>query len=236
MNCSEVEHQLDDYLDGHRLGDEALSGERVAGIALHVEDCPRCAAELSRRRAMLDDLRSLPVPGPDEDLLDRMVLHASAAAGSRSEPPAHRRRRTDASRPNTPVLTALVAAFVAALLLGTLVLTPGQKGAPDKGLPGISLTTDTVTPVKLAFSSETALEDARLSITLPVGVELVGYDGRSEISWYTDLEAGTNMLRLPLVGRMAADDLLIARLSHPTGTKTFRLHVTVTESGANHHE
>jgi hypothetical protein len=180
------------------------------------------------------------VANPDPELFQRMVSAAAAANdahGAESAPETvPRRRRTDAERSNAPMLKALAAAFVAALLLGTLVLAPRQDGAPDTGLPGISLTTDTVTPVKLAFSSERALEDARLSITLPVGVELAGYDGRSEISWYTDLEAGTNVLRLPLVGRMAADDLLIASLSHPTGTKTFRLQVTVTESGATRNE
>ena len=66
------------------------------------------------------------------------------------------------------------------------------------GLPVISLIVNEVTPVKLAFSSETALSDARLSLELPVGVELLGHDGQSDLSWTTDLEPGRNVLRLPL--------------------------------------
>ena len=126
------------------------------------------------------------------------------------------------------MVTGLAAALIGALLI-TSLLTDPEPRAPETTLQGIHLATNTVTPVKLAFSSETALEDARLTLSLPVGVELMGYDGRTDLSWNTDLEAGTNVLRLPLVGRMAASDVLVARLEHPSGAKTFRLPVTVNE-------
>ena len=123
---------------------------------------------------------------------------------------------------------AVAAALVAAVLIGT-VLTQPDLPAPETSLQAIHLDTNTVTPVKLAFSSETALEDARLTLSLPVGVELMGYDGQTDLSWNTDLEEGTNVLRLPLIGRVAASDVLVARLEHPSGAKTFRLPVTVNE-------
>ncbi len=124
------------------------------------------------------------------------------------------------------LITGLAAALIGALLIGTLLVSNPDQ-APEPGIPGIHLATDMVTPVKLAFSSETALADARLSLSLPIGVELVGYDGQSDLSWQTDLEEGTNVLRLPLVGRVAASDVLVATLEHPSGSKTFRLQVTV---------
>ena len=120
--------------------------------------------------------------------------------------------------------------FLASVVFTT---TDSDSLAPEDGLPAISLVANEVTPVKLAFSSETALTDARLSLQLPVGVELVGYNGQSDLSWNTNLQPGKNVLRLPLVGRTATANagggpvLLIARLEHPTGTKTFRLQVTV---------
>ena len=86
---------------------------------------------------------------------------------------------------------------------------------------------NTVTPIKLMFESVEALEDARLSLELPVGVELVGYDDRLNLSWTTDLEPGKNVLQLPLVGRMPGSNQLIAKLEHPKGTKTFQLQLTV---------
>ncbi|MEJ2087479.1 MAG: hypothetical protein P8Y69_03175 [Gammaproteobacteria bacterium] len=231
MNCTEVERQLDDYLD-HSCGARAssdLDHLTAADIAAHMHGCTRCQAELERRHALLDDLRALPVPVPSPDFLETSVRAAKAAGNAGG--PSHGRRRTDAGRRST-VLTGLAAAVLAAVMLGTVLLAPGKGTAPDTGLPSISLTTGTVTPVKLAFSSETALEHARLSLSLPVGIELMGYDGRSDISWNTDLKPGTNVLRLPLVGRSAGSNFLVARLDHPNGSKVFRLQVTVTDSGA----
>lgn len=231
MNCNEVEKQLDDYLD-HSCGSRGGSDDRTAAaIAMHIQGCPDCEAELERRHGLLNDLRSLPVPAPIADLFEKSVAAAVAAESS-----GQNRRRDDARRPYSTVITGLAAAMLVAVLLGSVVFAPRTGSAPDSGFPSISLTTDTVTPVKLAFSSEKALADARLSLTLPVGVELMGYEGQSDFSWSTDLEAGTNVLRLPLVGRMAATDLLVARLEHSSGTKTFRLQVTVNDSGAPEHE
>jgi hypothetical protein len=233
MNCIEVENQLDDYLDhscSAERGGEQGDGQ-AAAIAMHIQGCTHCQDELERRHALLNDLRSLPVPVPASDFFQKAVAVAAEAASDHDHVE-HNRRRTDSRRSYSTVLTGLAAALFAAVMLGTVVLAPDMGSAPDTGFPSISLTTNTVTPVKLAFSSENALADARLSLTLPVGVELVGYSGRSDISWNTDLEEGTNVLRLPLVGRTAVSDLLVARLEHSTGTKTFRLHVTVNESGA----
>ncbi|MGD8417772.1 MAG: hypothetical protein PVH91_11995 [Pseudomonadales bacterium] len=213
MHCSELEKSLDDYLDG-RVDEDSP-------IALHVRGCATCGQALERRRGLIRDLRRLPLPEPDPDFLARSIANAEAANG-RGRLPAGMR------------LAGLAAVLAAALLLAVLVVRQGY--APETGLPEIYLATDTVTPVKLAFSSEKPLRDARLTLTLPVGVALDGYGDRTDLSWRTDLKAGTNVLRLPLIGHGPASDLLIARLDHETGSKTFRLHVTVNDSGAPDHE
>lgn len=213
MHCSEVDRILDDYLD-RRVDEDSA-------VALHVRGCPTCGQELERRRGLIRELQRLPVPDPDPDFLAHTIANAEAA---------HGRVRRPAGRK----LAGLAAVLAAALLLAVVVARQGH--APETGLPEIYLATDTVTPVKLAFSSEKPLRDARLTLTLPVGVALDGYGDRTDLSWRTDLEAGTNVLRLPLVGHGPASDLLIARLDHQTGSKTFRLHLTVNDSGAPDHE
>ena len=224
MNCNEIENLLDDHLD------DLSTPENAAAIALHLQGCSHCETELEAHTALRQELRALPVPQPVSGFFEQAVAQAVKLDGDRS------RRRTDqkprqASRffPSRLGLGSLAAALLVALLFGSVFITT-ESPAPVHGLPTITLDTDTVTPVKLAFSSEIALVDARFSIQLPIGVELVGYNGQSDISWTTDLEPGTNVLRLPLVGRTAATtDLLVARLEHPMGTKTFRLQVTVTD-------
>ncbi len=240
MNCSEVILKLDDYLDGaaspsvqrHGLAADRestiSSSHRVddrtaAAMALHVQGCPSCTSELEARQTLRDDLKALTVDAAEPELMTRLMREAVSAGetareASRTAP----RRRT--------AFAALAATVLAAWLLVTLVNEPTAPDAP--ALPQITLAADTVTPVKLAFSAEEPLTDAEFSLSLPVGVELVGYDGQTDLSWHTTLEAGTNVLRLPLVGRTAGTDVLIARLSHPKGTKTFRLKVAVNDNGA----
>ena len=227
MNCSEVESLIDDYLE--TLPGEGLDDAQAAALALHVQSCPACASELEKRQLLRQRLKATSVPGPDSGFLSRAVAQAAeqaelAAPPAATEPSMKGRRRPRIGQ----ALTALAATLVAALLIGSVLTTPVDP-APETTLQSIQLATDTVTPVKLAFSAETALEDARLTLSLPVGVELMGYDGQTDLSWNTHLEEGTNVLRLPLIGRMAASDVLIARLEHPSGAKTFRLPVTVNE-------
>lgn len=218
MNCAKVENKLDDYLES--LPGEGLDDNQAAAIALHVQSCPDCASTLEQRQALRQNLQAMALPAPSSGFLERAVATAADAA------------RQDTAQPSANrsggAWLALAAALIAAVLVST-VMAPADHPAPETTLQGIHLATNTVTPVKLAFSSETALEDARLSLSLPVGVELMGYDGQTDLSWNTDLEEGTNVLRLPLIGRMAATDVLVARLEHPSGAKTFRLPVTVNE-------
>ena len=230
MNCNEVENKLDEYLDN--LPGEGLDDAEAATVALHVQSCPDCAEALSQREALRQDLTAMPVPTAAAGFLEQAVAKAAASESDPAGRQAATHGRTARGRTVrgrfSGALMAMAAALVAAVLVGT-VLNPRDVPAPETNLPAIHLATDTVTPVKLAFSSETALEDARLTLSLPVGVELMGYDGQTDLSWNTDLEEGTNVLRLPLIGRLAASDVLVARLEHPSGAKTFRLPVTVNE-------
>lgn len=209
MRCNQTETLLDDYLDGQ------VDDTTAAGVALHVQGCAGCRRELETRQSTLDSLRRLPVDGPGEDFLARAVDTAA--------------RRSDRARqPGTRRILALAAVLAVAVWGSFLVMSAGPAGpAPSHVHPAVTLAAGTVTPVRLVFTSAEPLRDARLSIELPVGLEVDGFDGQTALSWTTDLEAGRNVLRLPLIGRVPASETLVARLEHPAGTKTFELDVTV---------
>ncbi len=210
MLCNQVEKNIDDYLDGY-IGDDV-----AAQIALHVQNCSMCLRELEATQAIRNSLAEMPAIAPAEDFFERAVTHAARLGDAAS------------TRQRVRFSGAIAAAF--ALILGTSVMferLDSSTPAAFAELPEVVLARDTVTPIKLVFTSPSALVGARLSLQLPVGVELAGYNGRSDLSWSTDLEPGKNVLRLPLVGHMPASDQLVAKLEHPDGTKTFRLLVTV---------
>src|SRR5690606_38846134 len=52
--------------------------------------------------------------------------------------------------------------------------------------------------VNIVIQVPAALDDARLTVSLPPGISLPGYEGVQTIAWETDLAQGTNALELPL--------------------------------------
>ena len=95
----------------------------------------------------------------------------------------------------------------------------------------VSLTLERPETVRLVFNSAKPLQAATLSLALPENIELVGYDGRRELAWQTDLNEGRNLLQLPLIARGAVKDELVARVSHSGSSKTFRLRIGVNNAG-----
>jgi hypothetical protein len=81
--------------------------------------------------------------------------------------------------------------------------------------------------INLMFASETALEGATLTVTLPDGVELAGFPGQREIAWKTSLVEGKNYLPLELVALTPVGGEVLARLEHDNRDRTFRLRIEV---------
>src|SRR5712692_3814333 len=149
--------------------------------------------------------------------IDQTLARATRAVGS-----AHPRWR--------PVLGMAVAAtLVLGVALGVFLATRPQ-------VQTVALTIDRPETVRLMFNSAKPLKAATLSLALPENVELVGYDGRRELSWQTDLREGGNLMQLPLVVRGATKNgatkkELVASLSHGGSSKTFRLKIEVDDAG-----
>jgi len=124
-----------------------------------------------------------------------------------------------------------VAAGLAVWLVSSMLLTTPQpqtgSEALSAALPGITMTLEEPRTVNLVFASATALEAATLTVSLPTGVELVGFPGQSEISWQTNLSAGRNLLPLKLIALTPAGGELLARLEHDDRNRVFRLQVDI---------
>jgi len=118
----------------------------------------------------------------------------------------------------------LAASLVLGVALGVFLATQPEP------VHAVALTIDRPETVRLMFNSAKPLKAATLSLALPENVELVGYSGRRELSWQTDLREGGNLMQLPLVVRGATKDDLVASLSHGGSSKMFRLKIEVAGS------
>jgi len=131
---------------------------------------------------------------------------------------------------NRWVMTGFGSAIAAGLvlwLIGGFFLTAPNLPEADASIPGIAMTLEEPRTINLMFASETALESATLTVTLPDGVELAGFPGQREIAWETSLVEGKNYLPLELIALTPVGGEVLARLEHNNRDRTFRLRIEV---------
>lgn len=161
-------------------------------------------------------LKKLPAPSPEPGFYDRALARA-ALEGVRRQ-----RRRW--------LLTGFGSAIAAGLAIVALSgLFFDGLGLPDAepNIPGVTMTLAEPHTVRLVFSAPEALPNARLTVSLPPGIEVDGFPGQREITWETSLAEGRNLLPLTLIATTPASGEVLARLEHENRNRTFRLRVSV---------
>jgi putative zinc finger protein len=205
MNCQEFTARLDDFLDG-KLDERPMQA--------HLAGCADCRRRHQHAIAVQSALRRLVPPHAPPAFVDRAIARAT-----RPDAVAHPRRRAVLGM-------ALAASLVLGVALGTFF---SMREGP---VQTVTLSVDRPENVRMVFSSAKPLRAATLSLALPENVEVIGYSGRRELTWQTDLREGQNLLQLPLVAHGTVTDELLARLSHGTSTKTFRVKLEIAKSGS----
>lgn len=118
---------------------------------------------------------------------------------------------------------------MAAVVLVALLLWPltywNHTGTVEQASVPLEVWVPEVRQVRLAFSSAEPLENVRLTLELPDNVELEPFPGRHSLSWHVDLDAGDNVLTLPLRVLYPAEAELVARLDDGNRQKTFRTSI-----------
>jgi hypothetical protein len=151
---------------------------------------------------------------PDASFFDRALIMA-ARSGSRQQ---HKRAWM------TGFGSAVAAGLAIWILSGVLFNAP--DGIPaDPAVPTVTMALQEPHTLNLVFSSAIALEDATLTVSLPEGVELAGFEGQQEISWLTSLKEGKNFLPLRLIATVPTQGVLLATLKHGEDDRVFRLRV-----------
>jgi len=205
MECRDFASQLDDLLDGR------LDAPRRRSADEHLLGCPDCRRRHEHAVAVREGVRKLSPPAMHPGFADQALSRAT---------------RVREARPRwRPVLgMALAASLVLGVALGVFLATRPE-------VQTVALTIDRPETVRLMFNSAKPLKAATLSLALPHNVELVGYGGRRELSWQTDLREGGNLMQLPLIVHGATKEDLVARLTHGDSAKTFRLKIEVANAG-----
>lgn len=221
-DCTQVRQALDELLDGDLAHDVAAAMER------HVAGCAGCAAEQAAITALRAALRRMRVPAPRpgfaEAALAAAVRHEPAPPAKRSSPATPRGRSFAPWRRLELWAGATIGAAATAALMALFLGAPGPVEVPVE-TPGVRVTLFEAREIGLAIDTESALPGAMLTILLEGGIDLVGFAERREVRWQADLDAGTNMLSLPIMAHSLEAGRLTALVEH--GDKTRRIAVDV---------
>ncbi len=211
MTCTLITEQLDDYLAGD------LAADQLASLDQHTGECASCQQIVVQQRSLqarLKEYGASSMPQPDATFFDRSLARA-AQNGTKQQR-------------NRWVLTGFSGAMAAALALwmigGIFFNTPEIA---DPSVPGVTMALEEPKTVNLVFSSAEALANATMTVMLPPGVEIAGFQGQREITWMTSLKAGKNVLPLTLIATTPHGGELLATLQHEDDDRLFRVQVTV---------
>jgi len=212
MTCKQLNEQLDDFLDGHL--DPAARAEHER----HIADCDSCRKTVDDARqlqVLLHDYGATDVSVPDTAFFDRAILKAAHAGSMRQR--------------NQYWLKGFGSAVAAGLALFavTLMFLKSPEMPDAAGGPGVTMSLEQPQTINLVFASASELIDATLTVVLPDGVDVAGFEGQREITWVTSLKAGKNVLPLQLVATSPRGGELLATLHHRDDDRTFRLTVNV---------
>ena len=210
MKCTDIDTLKDDYLDGN------LPAEEQHALEQHVAECERCEQEIKFLKAMLGEMKSLPVQEPASDFESRVFGEV-------------RRRYPETAKNHFAMgfMTAM-AAGLALWFASTIFFVPQQAvDNPDV----FSIAVNDMQTVKLMFESPADLEEVTLSLGLPSNIELTGYAGQTDLSWKTSLKKGQNVLALPVMAVDVGEGELVAQIKYGEKQKTYRLVLKTTANG-----
>ncbi|GAA0848468.1 hypothetical protein GCM10009113_26530 [Marinobacter szutsaonensis] len=212
MSCREIRVSLVAYLNNE------LPAQHREKVAEHLSVCAACSRALEAERLLGEKLQVRQrIPAPSWGFESR-VLSAATTETARQGRWSHR---------------VLGGAVAAALALGVslgVILNKGASPEPEQQLAGEQALEPVVfepveQTVKLAFRSGQALDNVTLTLELPPNVELSPWPGRQELSWRISLDAGENVVSLPLRVLFPGRGELVARLNTGEQQKSFRVEI-----------
>lgn len=212
MNCQDVQRDLDEFLDG------TLADSEYSAMAAHIEDCDGCRQALEQTRQLRAALAELPAPPPRSGFARSALRQA-------------RRAHEQPGKGAAGWFAAGFGSAAAAGLAAWLVVAPigpvpdSSSGPAANHPPTVELAPGRTESVRLAFDAPERLEGARLTMRLPENFELAGYSQRREISWTTELEAGRNLLELPVRALAGGEGELVAEIVHGSTIKRLRIRL-----------
>ena len=194
MQCRQFKSQIDWFLQ--TLG----VGRKFDAMREHARECPACAGELKAEQDLRRCFVALPKPEAPPGFHERVLSRGIVQGGER-----HARSRREWFRHSVPVLAAVCAAVFLAVWLWPASPQPAASTSE------VALSLHQSRQVGFVFHVHHRIQNARIVVNLPEGVEIHGRRAR-RLSWRVDLNRGDNLLKLPLVARAPGNGIVSAEV------------------------
>jgi len=197
MNCQEARDQI-------RIC-KAQGAELDARSNTHLECCDLCTqwyADLE-----LDSvLRTFEIPEPGDGFVDRVIETAS---------------RRDERQSRTPAFAMAAAVAVISIAIGLFV---GRGQHSDVSFE-VAMAPYEERLVEVVINTAAERKQTTLTIELAHNLEFSGSPDKRTVQWQTDLAAGKNLLKLPLLLNRDADTHFTVLMSNGSTEQTMRVDV-----------
>lgn len=192
MNCRDIQALLPEY------SHQDLGPEAEILVNLHLQSCRTCTAIVQRERQLQASLKSLPV--------------AELPAGFAAK--AMRRAREEASAQDRRRVGTGLAMAASVLMVAGLAFMLGRGTSAVAPENTVNLAMGQTQMVALKIDAPQAFEQVKFEVSLPANVALAEQPELREFAWSGQLQAGVNVLSLPLVGINPDSGHLIATVTY----------------------
>ncbi|VAW67582.1 hypothetical protein MNBD_GAMMA09-2286 [hydrothermal vent metagenome] len=210
MNCTEVQTELDDYIDNDLLQRESQA------VHMHINNCSACKKRLDEATEVREALKTLPLAEASDGFENRLFAEV------RSQSSARNRSR---------FINGFSTAVAASLFLWVMNVTFFSPQVRTEEPAAITFVTNDVRSVRLLFDAPEDIQQVTLNIKLPANFEINGYPGRSQLNWKTRLKKGENVLTLPINALQKGEGELIAQVSYGDKQKIYKIRLKTTDNG-----
>lgn len=209
MKCQEVLDVLSGETESMNVSARRFAEE-------HLLRCESCQAAFRAVRALREE-REAWVRPPAAGAFERAMRVAT------QHPP-----RVRPSRTGFWLGAALGGALAAGLALVLVLTVPGPRAPLPVGTPQVRLAPNQTRTLRISLDAPEAMPQAQIRVALSGAVGLVGYEGKKELAWQTDLDRGVNQLSLPIVALGGEGGQLVVEVRYGEKRKRFLVDVLPT--------
>lgn len=207
MQCNDVQALLPEF------SREALGPAADAVLREHLQDCRVCSAIAKREQQLFASLRALPVaamrPGFAAAALRQAQHQADAGQDLRRRP------------------APMLAMAASVLMVCGLAFMLGRGSQQPTNDAVVSLPLGQAQMVALKIDAPQAFEHVQFEVSLPANVALADQPELREFAWSGQLQAGVNVLSLPLVGVLPENGQLVATVTYGKTRRSLNVPLSV---------